>query len=78
MIVENFTKAVGKYQVYINSDKDNGYFTYRRTYIYNMYKATLRRIFLKKINFSERDCRRKQDKYLCLNISFLKILSLMR
>jgi len=45
MIIVIFTKNVGNIHIFENSEKDNGYITYRQTYIY-IYIMQLRGEFL--------------------------------
>jgi len=74
VIIQNFTKNVEKLRVLINSVIDNGYLHKEN----NIRKTTLRRITLRKINFSEGIYRKIVKGVLCLNISLLKIVSFIR
>jgi hypothetical protein len=70
-----FRKSVEKIHFSLKSDKNNGYFTWRQTYIFIISRSVL----LRKKNVSDKSCRDGQNPRLCsISFFFSKIVPLKR
>ena len=69
-----FRKSTEKIQVSLNSDKNNGYCTWRPIYIF----IISRRVRLRMRNFSNKSCRQNQNTHFIFNNPFFpkKVLSM--
>jgi len=74
MIIKNLTENVQKLNILLNSDKCNGYLHKDK----HICQTSLRRILVRKINFSEWTCRNFKKGVLYLHIYLLKIVSFMK
>ena len=68
-----FWKSAKSVQVSLKSDKNNGYFTWRPTYIIIPYSLLLRMRTI-----SEKSCREYQNTHFMFSNLFLKIISFIR
>ena len=70
-----FQRSVKKLQVSSKSDKNNGYFTWRSIYIFEIISHSF---FCRMRNVSDKSCRENQTHILCSTTFFSKIVPFMR
>jgi hypothetical protein len=72
--VSGFFKSVEKIQVSLKSDKNNGYFTCRRLYIYIyiFFFIIPHSVLLRMRNVADKSCRENQDTHFKINNFFKK------
>jgi len=69
-----FQKSVSKIQILLKSDRNKGYFTWRKIYIFIISRLFL----LRRRNVSDRSCRETQNTHFVFRNFFSKIVPFMR